>query len=784
MDALRPVRAGLQTAQPLGFWVLLTGSAAFGAAALFAAGPVLPAVATGGSAVLLLAACVMQWRRREGVDPGAAGAAPHGTAPDTFDAVQTLLQQDADAAFLTDADGGILYANPVAQDRFGQTADRHVATAFGRILANPEAVLFRLQARAEAGGIAREDIITRAGQFRMSLMLLGPDRQLWRLDEIGRPGLRTDGRAADHLTLPMLTAGPTDAILYLNEAFRKLLGQRPKSLTDIFGTDPVASGQLRDIATPQGPCTMLTGVVDGAAGRREIYLLPPGKPEGGRNGPPALAAGWHAIEDLPVPLLKIVEDGTITASNREARMLLGLSTTQERRVQDVLDGLGRPISDWVRESINGQCGHGSQFLRGRGDGQETFVQVTLNTADGPEGRHLIAVLNDVTELKTLEAQFVQSQKMQAIGQLAGGVAHDFNNLLTAISGHCDLLLLRHDQGDHDYGDLIQIHQNANRAAGLVGQLLAFSRKQNLQPERIDLRDTLSDLTHLLNRLVGEKVSLELDHDPDLGAIKADKRQLEQVMMNLVVNARDAMPMGGEIRIKTENRTLVHPEMRDQVTIPAGDYVVVRVEDEGCGIPADRLHKIFEPFWTTKRPGEGTGLGLSTVYGIVKQTGGYIFAHSQVGVGTEFELLFPHYALPVGETPVVATTQAASVARHGDGVVLLVEDEAPVRAFASRALRLRGYTVLEADCAEGALDLLTDPELHVDIFVTDVIMPGKDGPTWVREALIDRPGTKVIFVSGYSEDAFANDNDRIANAVFLPKPFSLNELTMTVQEQLS
>ncbi|MFZ3583479.1 ATP-binding protein [Loktanella sp. DJP18] len=754
----------------------MAGTAACGLTALMADGPMLPGIAAATAAALLLAACVAQLRGH-GLLHGVRGRGPLATTPQ--EAIIALLSHDADVAYLTDGDGDIRYANPVALERFGDIADGHLASAFSRILANPEAVLFRLQNRALATGAAREDIITRSGQFRMSLVQLGDDTQLWRLDDLGK-GSRNLGRAADQLTLPMLTAGPTDAILYLNEAFRKILGSRPKSLTDIFGPEPVASGQHRDFRTVSGLSTMMLGVVDGAAGRREVYLLPPPRPDTGRGGPPSLVAGWNAIEDLPVPLLKIAEDGVITASNREARSLLGLTTTQEKRVQDVLDGLGRPITDWVRESLNGQGGHGSQFLRGRGDNQETFVQVTLNTADGPEGRHLIAVLNDVTELKTLEAQFVQSQKMQAIGQLAGGVAHDFNNLLTAISGHCDLLLLRHDQGDHDYGDLIQIHQNANRAASLVGQLLAFSRKQNLQPERIDLRETLSDLTHLLNRLVGEKVSLVLDHDPDLAAIKADKRQLEQVMMNLVVNARDAMPQGGKIGIKTENRILHAPLARDHVIVPAGEYVVVRVVDEGCGIPADRLHKIFEPFWTTNRQGEGTGLGLSTVYGIVKQTGGYIFAQSEIGVGTEFELFFPSHSLPVTDRPLIVPPPQA----EGDGVVLLVEDEAPVRAFASRALRLRGYTVLEADCAEGALELLSDPDLKVDIFVTDVIMPGKDGPTWVREALTVRPQTKVVFVSGYSEDAFADENERVPNSVFLPKPFSLSELTSTVHDQLN
>ena len=203
------------------------------------------------------------------------------------------------------------------------------------------------------------------------------------------------------------------------------------------------------------------------------------------------------------------------------------------------------------------------------------------------------------------------------------MAHDFNNLLTAISGHCDLLLLRHDQGDADYSDLTQINQNANRAAALVGQLLAFSRKQNLRPEVLDMRDTLADLTHLLNRLVGEKATLTLSHDPVLEPIRADKRQLEQVLMNLVVNARDAMPSGGEIRILTECVTLEEPLTRDQVTLPLGQYVTIKVSDDGVGIPQDKLQKVFEPFFTTKRVGEGTGLGLSTAYGIIKQTGGYI-----------------------------------------------------------------------------------------------------------------------------------------------------------------
>ena len=697
-------------------------------------------------------------------------------------AIRDLIAQEPDPAFLTDLDGEIRFCNPAATTRFGDMTDGHLSAAFSRILASPEQVLFRLQSRAITLGAGKEEVQTRAGVYRLSVVQVGEAAHLWRLDETGE-ALRPRGRPTDALSLPMMTVGPSDTILYLNEAFRSLLGTRPKSLGDVFRELPVVSGGHQEIETVHGKRDVFTAVVEGAAGRREVYAVLAGEADKRLLAARPLANAWDAIEELPVPLLKVAEDGLLLAANREARGLLKLETLDAVWFNDVLDGLGRPVKDWLKQAMAGQTAHVSEFLRGRGENQDKFVHVTLNIADGPEGRHLIAVLNDVTELKTLEAQFVQSQKMQAIGQLAGGVAHDFNNLLTAISGHCDLLLLRHDRGDMDYGDLIQIHQNASRAASLVGQLLAFSRKQNLQPEQLDLRDTLADLTHLLNRLVGEKVRLVLEHDAELAAIRADKRQLEQVMMNLVVNARDAMPRGGEIRVVTENLTLKQDWVRDRATVPAGDYVVVKVIDEGHGIPPEKLNKIFEPFYTTKRTGEGTGLGLSTVYGIVKQTGGFVFAQSALNRGTEFQLLFPAVDMPAAPAPAPHVEEVRQLEPRGDGVVLLVEDEAPVRAFASRALRLRGYTVLEADCAETALELLADPELTVDIFVTDVIMPGKDGPTWVREALTQRPDTKIVFVSGYAEDAFGDEKSQIPNSVFLPKPFSLNQLTTTVQRQL-
>ena len=498
--------------------------------------------------------------------------------------------------------------------------------------------------------------------------------------------------------------------------------------------------------------------------------------------PEGLSDGESFFDDLPVPLLKLARDGEILLSNQPARELLGVNESSSKSLGDVMEGLGRSISDWLDDAAAGRGSAHSEILRVRREDKEVFAQVTLNRARENDETVIVAVLNDATQFKSLEEQFVQSQKMQAIGQLAGGVAHDFNNLLTAITGHCDLLLLRHDEADSDFADLMQINQNANRAAALVSQLLAFSRKQTLRPETMDMRDTLADLTHLLNRLVGEKVRLLPTHDPDLWAIRADKRQLEQVIMNLVVNARDAMPKGGDIRIETRNLTLHAALPRARTVVAPGRYVSVTVADEGIGIPPDKIQKIFEPFFTTKRIGEGTGLGLSTAYGIIKQTGGFIFVDSTVGSGASFQLMLPAH----DPNEIKAVPKQKQVAPHGptEGVVLLVEDEAPVRAFASRALQMRGITVLEAETAEDALALLSDKDLRVDVFLSDVVMPGLDGPSWVQMALEYRPNTKVVFMSGYAEETFSDTQANIPNSIFLPKPFSLTELIELVQRQLA
>jgi two-component system cell cycle sensor histidine kinase/response regulator CckA len=689
--------------------------------------------------------------------------------------LMVLVGDDAAPCFSTDELGQILFRNAAAMARFGENATQTLVGTLHEQFASPSAVLFRLQSRAANMGAAREDVVTRRGHLRLSVHRVAADRFLWRIEEF--QDRTPTGRGAEALSLPMVVANRAGVILFSNEAMRRLLGERPKRLDRIFVQPKFSSGEEVEVSALQGQVRAIVAEVEGAGDRREIFLLP--APE--RSEVDTVSTDF---ENVPVALMKFGADGSLRSLNRAARELLGEMPVAGLSIHDLFEDLGRPVGDWLADIVEERLPAEMQVLRVRRATDDSFVQVQMRRIVEQGRPGALAVLSDATALKKLEAQFTQSQKMQAIGQLAGGIAHDFNNLLTAISGHCDLLLLHHDRDDAAYSDLEQIRQNANRAAGLVNQLLAFSRKQTMKPERLDLSEVLADLTHLLNRLVGERVKLKLAHDPLLGPIRADKRQLEQVIMNLVVNARDAMPDGGAIRIETEALRLVEPLSRDKATVPTGEYALIRVIDTGTGISAEKLPKIFEPFFTTKKVGEGTGLGLSTVYGIVKQSGGYIFVDSEPGRGTVFELYFPVHEAPMAvEPPRVEEPAPKMLMRKGEGVVLLVEDEAPVRAFASRALRMRGYTVLEAENAEEALRTLEDPGLEVDVFVTDVVMPGMDGPSWVKRALETRPNVRVVFVSGYAEDVLSADQARIPNSVFLPKPFSLNELTATVQGQL-
>ncbi|HEY3917755.1 MAG TPA: ATP-binding protein [Stellaceae bacterium] len=487
--------------------------------------------------------------------------------------------------------------------------------------------------------------------------------------------------------------------------------------------------------------------------------------------------------NAPIGIGLLDRDGRFAAANAALGALLGATPTAL---------IGKTLVSFLPDIERGAV---AEKLAAASQADAPLAPVALRLAgksaslvisrDGEGG--LILHFIDTTGQTQLEVQFTQSQKMQAVGQLAGGVAHDFNNLLTAMIGFCDLLLQQHGPGDRSFPDIMQIKQNANRAANLVRQLLAFSRQQTLQPRILDITDALADLSHLLRRLIGENIELKVVHGRDLGLVKVDQGQLDQVIINLAVNARDAMvKTGGTLTIKTENVELKAPIRRGDEMMPPGRYVVIAVADTGTGIAKEILDRIFEPFFSTKEVGAGTGLGLSTVYGIVKQTDGFVLVDSEVGQGTTFSIYLPRH-----EGEAAERTSAARGSEEdglpsdltGAGTVLLVEDEDPVRLFSTRALKNKGYEVIEAESGEHALDILRDGERKVDLVITDVVMPKMDGPSLiaaVRELYPDR-ALKVIFISGYAEDNFRKNLGDDIDIHFLPKPFSLKQLAGKVKE---
>lgn len=399
---------------------------------------------------------------------------------------------------------------------------------------------------------------------------------------------------------------------------------------------------------------------------------------------------------------------------------------------------------------------------------------------------------DNTERKKLEIKLEHYQKVQAIGQLAGGIAHDFNNILTGIIGFCDLLLLQHSASDPSFGDIIQIQQNAKRGSNLVRQLLAFSRRQTLQPKIINVNGTIANLYEMIKRLIGENIKFNIYYGSDLGAVRADQGQLEQVMLNLAVNAGAAMEKGGELTIRTFNQKVDSLNSTpqdmfspDKETIEHGDYVVIEVIDTGCGMTSDIIEKAFDPFFSTKDITSGTGLGLSTVYGIIKQTEGYIYVASKVNHGTKFSIFLPIvYISDENDKEKDSKEIEKPVEIKGNGIILLIEDEDSVREFTAKALTRKGFNVIEASIGSEALEIIRKKNQHIDLIITDVIMPEVSGPEIVKETLMHRPNIKVIFISGYAEDAFLkSDEINIEDFHFLPKPFTLNELGNKVQSVL-
>ncbi len=497
------------------------------------------------------------------------------------------------------------------------------------------------------------------------------------------------------------------------------------------------------------------------------------------------------LEQLPLGLAMTDRDGHFLFANPAFRRAAGIDGKMPPYPSDLVVRQDKTaLSDAVRRYGQGPAASGDIAVRLRAEPEEP-VSLGLAGVRGLGEAAVLLSLADTTEETRLKRQVAQATKMQAVGQLAGGVAHDFNNVLTAIIGYCDLMLLRHTPGDSDYDDIQQIKANSNRAASLTRQLLAFSRQQTLQPEVLQLPDVISEVSQMLKRLLGAKITLKTHHDRDLGAIRADPRQLEQVVMNLAVNARDAIQSrGGEhaagtLSFATRRVSASDVRRSGNEIIPAGDYTVLMAEDTGGGIPIENLPKIFEPFFTTKELGKGTGLGLSTVYGIVKQSGGFIFADNITAPdgspkGARFTLYLPVYHATEEElrkADVVEETREWS----GGGRILLVEDEDMVRAVAERALTRQGYTVVTAaDGDEGVEAVRANPDF--DIVVSDVVMPSMDGPAMAREIRHLAPDMPILFMSGYAEEQLRREID-MEKMHFIAKPFSVQQIATKVGEVL-
>jgi two-component system cell cycle sensor histidine kinase/response regulator CckA len=540
---------------------------------------------------------------------------------------------------------------------------------------------------------------------------------------------------------------------------------------------------------------------DGTPGTSRTLVLNRAKDEGSDPQRAAEVRFMRFFQNTPMAIATVDKTGRIARSNaRFASAFEGLLKNNDRSILSVVVERDRPVLEAaIRKAAEGQSDIApvEAPLTGSADRWANFFVIAVEEEDR-DGEAAIVYALETTAQRTLENRVQQQQKMESVGQLAGGIAHDFNNVLSAIMMATDFLLNAHKPTDPSFKDIMQIKQNANRAAALVRQLLAFSRKQTLRPQVLDLAETLSDLGMLLKRLIGEKVSLDIVHGRDLWPVKVDISQFEQVIVNLAVNARDAMPDGGKLTVRTGNVSAEECAKFAYKGMPKADYVLVEVSDTGTGIPSDIIDKIFEPFFTTKDVGKGTGLGLSTVYGIVKQTGGFIYADSEPG-RTSFRIFLPRHIpgaeealaqIPATEAPAIAgalsaadtMARAAAADLTGQGTILLVEDEEGLRALNARGLSSRGYTVLEAGNGVEAIEAF-DKHGHVDLVVSDVVMPEMDGPTLLKELRRRDPSVKIIFVSGYAEEAFSKNLPDQEQYAFLAKPFTLKQLVAEVKKTI-
>ena len=773
-----------------------------------------------------------------------AGLFRFAAGDDTRTLSRAIVDSLPYGAQVTDRDGKISYVN-ANYGEFAGGVTNGVPVGVPRLFAGqPEAseAVYRISRAARDGRAATEDIriigglggslggSTRPFWYRVSVRPLpevedaGKQLVLWSVEEITRDREQQDNaflelqRAIDyldHAPAGFFSADAEGRIQYLNSTLADWLGY---DLAE-FESDTI---RLDDLVRGDGASLLMRGRSDGEIGTEIIDIdlvrrngtsfpvrllhraarLADGElgetrtlvldRRRGTDKEEALRASEvrfsRFFNDTPFAIATLDSSGRIIRTNAPFSRIFGWSGGEQSiDMQPMAELIGEASRDGFAKAIAAAAANKSEVdpvdasvFRDGDHAVRLYVSGSEELAGSPERVNVYAL--DMTEQRKLEAQFAQGQKMQAVGQLAGGVAHDFNNVLTAIIGFSDLLLLKHKPGDPSFNDLMSIKNSANRAAGLTRQLLAFSRRQTLRPQILEIPGHVDDLTVLLKRLIGEQITLGVEHARIVWPVKADLVQLEQVVVNLVVNARDAMPNGGTITIRTRNVTEAEAAGFTYTGMPPADYVLIEVEDTGTGMPPEVLEKIFEPFFSTKELGKGTGLGLSTVYGIIKQTGGFIYPESVLGKGTNFRIFLPRHLPTEGEAPVkVVAAPVKDLTGHER--ILIVEDEDSVRAFSARALRTTGYEVFEADSGDQALEVLEELGFEIDLMISDVVMPEMDGPALLVKVRARRPDLKVIFVSGYAEENVRQDIAENQSVEFLPKPYSLDQINTKVKDVL-
>jgi two-component system, cell cycle sensor histidine kinase and response regulator CckA len=784
--------------------------------------------------------------------PSAEGANP---------LLKTVVDEAFDGFVVTDGEGRVIYANPTYLDLIDAVDAKDLRPVERVFIGDADAseAIYRLLKAAREGKRLQEEVRVAAAKGRPARWLRlrvrplgerGRNRMtVWALADVTRERERQENvfqelqHAVDYLDHAPAGFFSVDAkgdVVYLNATLANWLdqdlaqvGSGGLKLADLVAGDGAAllttlraaPGELKtealdlDLRTRSGrtlPVRLFHKVAfggDGMPGASRTLVLNRARDDGNDPLRAAEVRFMRFFHHTPMAIATVDREGRIVRTNplfaRLFHKVLNIDGGP-RAIRAVVAERDRPALDAAIAQAAGGRGDIAPVdaaLAGDGDRFGSFYVTAIEEQERDQEAAIVYTL-ETTAQRELENKVIQQQKMEQVAQLAGGIAHDFNNVLSAIIMATDFLLNAHKPTDPSFGDIMQIKQNANRAASLVRHLLAFSRKQTLRPQVLDLREVLSDLNILLRRLIGEKVTLDVVHGRDLWPVKADLSQFEQVIVNLAVNARDAMPDGGKLHVRTGNVTARDCERYQNTKgMPAADYVLVEVADTGTGIPEAIVGKIFDPFFSTKEVGKGTGLGLSTVYGIIKQTGGFVYVESALHKGTTFRIFLPRHiasakelAEQAGEieAPAIAEALAAasevkravtaaggtSIDLTGEGTILLVEDEEGLRALNARGLTSRGYTVLEAGNGVEAIELLEKSGKPVDLVVSDVVMPEMDGPTLARELRSRNPDLKIIFVSGYAEDAFQKNLPEHGQYAFLPKPFTLKQLVAAVKQTLA